>query len=228
MVEMFRGPEAGSQPPAYRVLAVPADVEALLAGVGWDDAMTITWGPGRFATTFRAVWMPAGLCVRFDAQDEAPWATYTQRDDRLWEQEVVEVFLDPTCSGTDYAELEISPFNVICDLRVERLEPDRRMHFDWRFAGLRSVVDRAGAGDGWTAIAYLPFADFATLSPRVAARLPVGAGDVWHFNAFRIKRPGGPSRPEEGAIYAAWSVPEGPTFHAPQAFRPLVFEAADR
>ena len=74
------------------------------------------------------------------------------------------------------------------------------------------------------AIAVLPFLDFGTLAPRVAACLPVTPGAVWHFNAFRIKRPGGPSHPEEGAIYAAWSVPDGSTFHAPAAFRPMVFE----
>ena len=36
-----------------------------------------------------------GLHVRFDAQDPSPWFTKTARDDRLWEEEVVEIFLDP-------------------------------------------------------------------------------------------------------------------------------------
>jgi hypothetical protein len=52
----------------------------------------------------------------------------------------------------------------------------------------------------------------------------VRPGDEWHFNAFRIKRPGGPDRPEDDVLYAAWSVPDGPTFHAPSFFRRLVFE----
>jgi hypothetical protein len=44
------------------------------------------------------------------------------------------------------------------------------------------------------------------------------------MNVFRIKRPGGPADPEHGAIYAAWSVPpSGPSFHAPDSFRELVF-----
>jgi hypothetical protein len=224
MVDMFRGPEAALQPAVYTVRAADATIGTLLQRCGWDAALPITWGPPGLATTLRAVWTASGLCVRFDVQDRAPWATRTQRDDRLWEQEVVEIFLDPTCAGRDYAELEISPHNVVCDLHIERLAPERLVHLAWDFAHLQTTVHRTPDGDDWCAIAHIPFDDFATLSPRVAECLPVQPGDVWHFNAFRIKRPGGPERPEDGAIYAAWSVPEGPTFHAPLAFRPMVFE----
>lgn len=228
MVDMYRGPEAALQPAVYRVQWTDAPPDALLAMEGWAPAMAVTWGPEAFATTFRALWTSEGLCVRWDARDRAPWATRTQRDDCLWETEVVEVFLDPTCSGEHYAELEISPTNVVCDLHIERLAPERLVHLDWDFAHMRTTVHPSPDGDDWCAIAWLPFADFVSLSPRVAACLPVTGGAVWHFNAFRIKRPGGPGQPEAGAIYAAWSVPEGPTFHAPLAFRPLVFEAPVR
>lgn len=224
MVDMYRGPEAARQPAIYRVHASTLSPAALLAREGWDTAMAVTWGPDRYATTFRAVWNPDGLCVRWDARDHQPWATYTERDDCLWDTEVVEVFLDPTCNGENYAELEITPTNVVCDLHIERLSPERRVHLAWNFDGLRTAVHRAADGHDWCAIAWMPFSDFATLAPTVADRLPVRGGDVWHFNTFRIKRPGGPTLPEDGAIYAAWSVPDGPTFHAPLAFRPLVFE----
>lgn len=223
MVEMYRGPEATVQPAVYRVRPVTEALDDLLAMRGWDTAMPVTWGPPGFSTTFRAVWTAQGMCVRWDCEDQAPWATQTERDDPLWESEVVEVFLDPSRSGQDYAELEISPTNVVCDLHIERLAPARVVHLGWNFRGLRTAVHRSG--DDWTAIASMPFADFATLSPRVAECLPPLAGDVWHFNAFRIKRPGGPHHPERDAIYAAWSVPDGPSFHAPDAFRPMVFEA---
>ena len=224
MVQMYRGPEAALQPAVYRVRAVTHPADALLQGEGWDEAMAVTWGPAPVETTFRAVWLPWALCVRFDARDRAPWTTRTERDDCLWEQEVVEVFLDPTCSGEHYAELEISPANVVCDLHIERLSPERLVHLAWNFAHLRTAVHRQASGDDWTAVAIMPFADFSTISSGVRKRVPVRAGDVWHFNAFRIKRPGGPDRPEDGAVYAAWSVPDGETFHAPLAFRPMVFE----
>jgi hypothetical protein len=57
----------------------------------------------------------------------------------------------------------------------------------------------------------------------VAKRLPPEPGDRWRFNVFRIKRPGGPGAPERDAIYAAWAVPDGPSFHVPAVFRDLRF-----
>ena len=223
MVDMYRGPEADDQPSAYHVHGTEAAPDALLAGDGWQTARGLHWGPARYATTFRACWRPDGVCVRWDARDDAPWATRTRRDDCLWETEVVEVFLDPTGTGEDYAEIEITPTNVVCDLRIERLVPDRRVHLAWDFPGLHTAVHPGAERGDWTAIAWLPFTGFAALAPRVAACVPPRAGAAWQFNAFRIKRPGGPHAPEDGAIYAAWSVPDGPSFHEPTAFRPFIF-----
>jgi hypothetical protein len=224
VVEMYRGTDAAAQPTTYLVHPTTAPVDALLgADPPWAPAMDVAWGPDIYRTHFRAVWRPDGLGVRFDVDDVRPWHTMVHRDACLWEEEVVEVFLDPTCTGCDYAELEISPANVVCDLHIERLAPERRVHMDWHFASLATHVRPGARRDGWIAVAWLPFADFASLSPEVAARMPAVAGDIWHFNVFRIKRPHGPDAPERDAIYAAWSVPDGATFHAPASFRPLRF-----
>jgi hypothetical protein len=225
VVEMFRGPESVGQPASYDVQPTVTARADLLAATAedWADAMEVTWGPEPYRTHFRALWRPDGLCVRFDVEDRHPWHTMTHRDACLWEEEVVEIFLDPTSAGYDYAELEINPANVVCDLHIEQLEPERRVHMDWNFAGLETAVHRVEGCDDWVAIAWMPFADFASLSAATGARLPVVAGDCWQFNVFRIKRPHGPAQPDHEPIYAAWSVPEAPTFHTPGSFRPLRF-----
>lgn len=224
MVEMYRGPETAAQPTIYHVHPTTATVASLLDNDRpWAPAMELAWGPEPYRTRFRAVWRPDGLCLRFDVDDVRPWHTMKHRDACLWEEEVVEIFLDPTCTGCDYAELEISPANVVCDLHIERLAPERHVHVDWQFASLATSVRPGTRPDGWVAVAWVPFADFASLSPAVDARMPAVAGDIWHFNVFRIKRPHGPDAPERDAIYAAWSVPDGPTFHTPESFRPLCF-----
>lgn len=222
---MYRGADAPLQPRAYDVRWTAARRDALLDvhADAWTAAMTVEWGPVPYRTGFRAVWRDDALVVRFDVADQRPWHTMRHRDACLWEEEVVEIFLDPTCSGTDYAELEINPANVVCDLHIAQLAPERDVRLEWNFAGLETAVRPGGQPDDWTAIACLPFDAFASLSPRVAACLPVGPGDAWHFNVFRIKRPHGPAAPERDAIYTAWSVPDGHTFHTPQAFRPLRF-----
>jgi hypothetical protein len=197
----------------------------------WTPAGPVTWGPPPYTTTFRALWTGRGLYARFDAADDRPWHTMTRRDDPLWEEEVVEIFIDPDRSGENYAELEISPANVVCDLRVVRGMPDFRNEIGWDFAGLATRVaplsDRAGATIGWTALACMPWPGFARLYATPRLVLPP-EGERWRFNLFRIKRPGGPPRPRERAIKVAWSPTGQASFHVPSAFRDLVFVSRER
>ena len=178
-------------------------------------------------TRFRAVATGTALLLRFDVYDEAPWHTMTRRDEHIWEEEVVEIFLDPDRTGANYYELEINPVNVICDLVVVKPWPELHSDPAWDFAGIETRVMRYGgehAGpDGWTATARLPWDGFRALPSRAA--LPPRPGDRWRFNLYRIKRPRGATRPHDDVINAAWSPTGEPSFHVPAAFRDLVFAA---
>ncbi len=228
MATLFAHPTDPPGPDTYHVArAVVAGTALLDAGCeAWRAAPALEWGHDRYRTAFRAVWTAAALAIRFDCDDDGPWWTLTARDARLWEEEVVELFVDPAGAGVDYAELEINPANTICDLRVRTpwpaLSSDRG--WDWTGVASRVVPDPAARGGaGWTVCALLPFAGLATLSAEAARRIPPVPGDRWRFNVFRIKRPHGPAHPERDAIYAAWSVPAGPSFHDPSVFCTLAF-----
>ena len=52
---------------------------------------------------------------------------------------------------------------------------------------------------------------------------PPKPGDEWRFNVYRIKRPKGPTRPNDDAVYNAWSPTGGPSFHVPAAFGVMAF-----
>jgi hypothetical protein len=231
-VLLLAGLGVSAAPPGYGVARTSASTEALLAAGddAWHAAASITWGPEPYQTDFRALWNDSGLYLRFDATDRDPWHTMTDRDDELWNEEVVEIFIDLDGSGRDYYELEVSPANVACDLRMVSPWPDKVGDIDWDLEGLETRVhSRTDAGDrrsGWTATAFLPWSGLGPLPSARSVTLPPTPGDEWRFNVFRIKRPGGPQEPEKGAIFAAWSPPSGPSFHDPQAFRRLVFEAA--
>jgi hypothetical protein len=219
-------------PPEYAVARTSATRAALLAAedATWSPAPRTVWGPSRYETAFRAAWSDEGLFLRFDAADPDPWHTMTKRDEHLWEEEVVEIFLDIDRSGKDYAELEISPGNVVCDLRMISPSPDKKMDFSWDMAGLetRAAVHKDGAGKttGWTATAFLPWSGFKTLPSAKTVALPPRPGDRWRFNLFRVERPGGKAAPEKDAVEVAWSETGEPSFHVPKAFRDLVFAAA--
>ncbi len=202
---------------------------ALLAAddQAWSRAEVLTWGAAPFETRLRALWAPEGLYLRWDADDPAPWATMTQRDDHLWDEEVVEIFLDPAWAGKDYWELEISPTNVVCDVRMAAPHPNVTSDLTWNHEGLETAVRHEKNADGtpkrWIATAFAPWAGFRSLPLPSTVALPPAAGEAWGFNAFRIERPNGPARPKEGAVNRAWSPTGAPSFHVPAAFRKFVF-----
>ena len=221
---------AGSR---YDVKGAHATREALLAGErsAWKAARAISWGPSIYRTTFRALWADDGLFVRFEARDSEPWHTYTRHDDKLWNEEVVEIFLDPDRSGTHYLELEISPANVTVDVHIlhplpqNEGDPPWKADFGWDIAGLETRVGlrtRGTATEGWTATAFVPWEGLRSLPSTKQIAFPPRAGDRWRFNVFRIERP---RRPDgtRGEVLLAWSPAHIPKFHVPSAFRDLVF-----
>jgi hypothetical protein len=204
--------------PGYEARRTSTDAATLLPADApqWKDAREVVWGPEPYRTRFRALWNEHGLHLRFDSEDDAPWFTMTERDDRLWEEEVVEIFLDPLGDGR-YVEVELNPANVVCDLR--RLGPGETasdpigpMDRGFAVTGMRTAV--AAADGRWIGTLLLPWEGLGLSGAP-------GAGEEIPFNVFRIKRPGGPEAPEEGAVFAAWSPTGGPSFHVPEAFRPL-------
>jgi len=216
-------------PASYHVERTRGDHHALLAAdeALWAAAPAIAWGAAPFATRFRALWNGAVLYARFDADDTSPWFTMTRRDAAIWEEEVVELFLDPAGRGVDYFELEISPANVACDLRVRTPYPNLKSETAFDLDGLETSVLLRGEGPGqppgWTATAAMPLGGLRSLPVPDDVRVPPAAGDSWRFNVFRIKRPNGPMRPKDGAILAAWSPTGGPSFHVPAAFQAFTF-----
>lgn len=214
--------------PRYDVRRTAADPVRLLAGDDalWASAGAIEWGAAPWTTRFRALWSATALHLRFDAADEHPWHTMTTKDEHIWNEEVVEIFLDPAGSGLGYAELEISHANVVCDLVVHTPFPKVNSDPAWDLFGLQTAVvpwKAAGAGrDGWSAMAMIPWPAFDRL-PSKAPSLPPVAGESWRFNVYRIKRPGGPQKPEEDTAYNAWSPTGGGSFHKPERFGVFVF-----
>jgi len=218
--------------PEYEVARTTAAQEALLGAAedAWSGAARIAWGPSRYETAFHALWDDRGLYLRFEVTDPNPWHTMTKRDEHLWDEEVVEIFIDLDHSGRDYYELEINPANVVCDLRMVSPWPDKEGDIDWDFEGLETRVhartDTTGKTTGWTAAAFLPWSGFRSLPSARDVALPPKPDDSWRVNVFRIKRPGGPEAPEKDAVFAAWSPPSVSSFHDPGAFRAFIFQAA--
>ncbi len=229
LAQASRVPAGIPASPSYDVRRAPdAHADLLAADDGaWQRAQVISWGPAPYETRFRALWSPTGLYLRWDADDTAPWHTMTNRDDHLWEEEVVEIFLDPSWKGTGYWELEISPANVVCDVRMVDVYPNVTSDLTWDHEGLETRAREVPGPDGkpvrWVATAFAPWTGFAKLPVDAGVALPPRPGDVWGFNVFRIERPNGPAEPRKGNVSVAWSPTGKPSFHVPDAFRRFTF-----
>ena len=213
----------------YFVRPTVASATLLLGGDDdtWREADRVAWGPAAYRTSFRALWTGDGLYLRFDASDREPWNTMEERDDPIWDEEVVEIFLDLDGSGAHYAEVELSPANVVCDVRMIQGSPDKKMDLAWDLAGLSTrVLPRAGGLSGlssWSGLLFLPWDGFASLPSARNVSLPPEKGDTWRFNVYRIERPGGKNAPNENAVFAAYSPTGSPSFHVPASFQGFVF-----
>ena len=195
----YRGRRAPRAPRARRSSA------ARRRGLG-RGARRIEWGPAPYTTRFRALWNDDGLYLRFDARDPSPWHTMTRRDEHLWEEEVVEIFLDPDRSGRDYYELEISPANVVCDVRmIDAVARTRRATSTGTSRGSRRACARRRTRPDGRPAGPRPRScrgrGFARCLPRRASRLPPAPGRslalqrVPHRAARRQGRPGEGRRP---------------------------------
>jgi Carbohydrate family 9 binding domain-like len=161
------------------------------------------WG-----TEVRVGWHRDELLVLFICQDPDPWATFTKRDDPLWEQDVVEVFIDPFGDLDCYFEFEVNPLNTVLDLFVRRVRSGMRKDFNWNCEGLRTATGLLAYG--WVAGLAIPFKS-------------MGDCDLtrWRINFSRIERP--KDQPRE---LSAWSPTFSGTFHLPERFGGLEFVGA--
>jgi hypothetical protein len=160
------------------------------------------------ATSIRCIWTEAALHVRFECIDEEAWATIAERDGPLWEEEVVEVFIDPMGDLESYFEFEVNPLGTVLDLVLRRNRSGYRKEFGWSCEHLRTQVERTA--EGWDATFEIPFASLVPESP-----VP---GSQWRANFYRIDRPRGRERE-----LSAWCPTLLPTFHAPDRFGILQF-----
>ena len=185
----------------------------------WDEippaSLTLADGSGapEQATTVRLCWDDEALHVRFDCEDRDAWGTFRHRDDPLWQEEVVEVFLAPGEEDpVDYMEIEVSPLGVLFDARIHNptgLRADMTADLSWDCPGIRWEAGRGTQRQDWWAELSIPW---ETPPPR-----------LWRANFYRVERPRGGV-----AEFTCWSptLTSPADFHKPARFGLLELDIA--
>jgi hypothetical protein len=172
-------------------------------------------GPAEQATSVRLGYDDAALRVRFECRDRDAWSTFRRRNDPLYLEEAVEVFLAPgEADPRRYLELEVSPHGVLFAARIHNptgrradLEADTGWDDDalaWSAGKSAGKAASGEEGQDWWAEIAIPWRAAWRGRHREEA-LP----RLWRANFYRIERPrdGGPE-------FSCWS----PTFTDPADF----------
>jgi hypothetical protein len=211
--------------PVYEVsrTATPVKVDGKLDDAVWTKAasfpgfrLNLDGSPGALKTEAKLLYDDEFLYVAFRCPDQNIWATFKRRDQHLWEEEVVEVFLQADPQQGNYIELEVNPLGTMLDIYL--LDIRKPLPYEsWNSQRLKWGVWVSGTVDGkpgdqeWTCEIALPFEDVVT-----AKNIPPRAGDRWRLNLYRVEQ-----RPVPGLW--AWSPTFKDDFHVPKSFGEIVF-----
>jgi hypothetical protein len=129
----------------------------------------------KIPTTIRLLWDKDYLYVAYECTDDDIVATLTERDSKLYTEDVCEVFIDPMGDGRQYYEIEVSPNNVIFDTcHITTAEPEYTeakrftpefcnknlwVFTEWNMEGLKTATQRTmkdGKETGWICEMAIP------------------------------------------------------------------------
>jgi Carbohydrate family 9 binding domain-like len=176
-------------------------IDGKLAEPSWNDA---PWTEGfldiegdsaprpRFATRAKMLWDDEHFYFAADMEEPHLWATLTERDSVIFQDNDFEIFIDPDGDTHNYFELEINALGTVWDLML--VQPYRdggpAIHA-WDVAGLKSAVGVRGTinrpddrDDGWSVEMAIPWKILAEAAP---GRRRPRAGERWRVNFSRVQ-----------------------------------------
>ena len=206
----------------------PINIDGVMDEKAWErvDVMSLrltdTGAEPKLKTQVRALWDDEYLYVGFYAEDTDIWATMDQHDQPLWEEEVVEVFIDADKDGIGYVEFNVNPLNALFDVAVlnrTRVKSECKIMKDWDCEGIKHAVvcdgdprSRETQDRSWTTEIAIPFRQIYT-----APNIPPKNGDTWRINFYRIEQG------RDAEEYTAWSPTGAINYHLPDSFGTICF-----
>lgn len=224
--------------PAHRMEPVPRiavvqtteapAIDGSLHDPAWRSAATtsafvetIRGGEASLRASAKVLWDPRYLYAGVTVHDALLRASHSERDDHLWEQDCVELMIDPDGDGKGYFEIQVSPRGVVFDTRYDaRRRPKPFGHTDWD-SGVRAAVSVRGEVDderadlGYSVEIAIPWQAFS-LEGKPAASPAIG--DEWRANIYVM------DLLKDRQQAAAWSPLGIGDFHVPRRFGILLFE----
>jgi len=146
----------------------------------------------RFRTRAKMLWDDQYFYVAAELEEPHVWATHTQHDSVIFEDNDFEVFIDPNGDSHEYYEIEINALNTEWDLLLPRPYKDGGKAVNsWEIPGLKTAVhvngtlnDPRDTDKGWTVEIAFPWKVLGELAYRPA---PPHDGDQWRVDFSRVE-----------------------------------------
>jgi len=198
--------------------ATPPAIDGTIADAEWANAPVtpLSFRPdarpyqGEGDTSVRALWDADNLYLAFQVKDADIASQYTARDDTLWKEDVVEVYLDPYGDEKDYLELQVAPTGAVFDaFFTEHRKPDwpeasKSFNIELKaLVAVQGTLNDDKPDTGWSVEMAIPLKSIPNLregSPKV--------GETWKANFYRLDLNPRGAAPSQ----AVWS-PAGGDFH---------------
>jgi hypothetical protein len=192
----------------------------------WDvalwNSLPVTQGEDKRQTRFKVLYSVTGIYFLFHNEDKVLTATKTADFERLWEEDVAEVFLWPDTTNTIYFEYEISPLNVELPILIPNLNGKFLGWRPWEYSGERKTRHLTSVTGGskktgsaitaWYAEFFIPYKLMMPLN-----NVPPKRGTEWRANMYRV------DYDDNKVIEWSWKKTEK-TFHQFSKFGRLIFD----
>ncbi len=212
------------------VIAVKYTDDFKLSGDGknkvWENAswnmLSASESDEARKTRFKVLYSSTGIYFLFHNEDEILTASKTADFERLWLEDVAEVFLWPDTTETVYFEYEISPLNYELPILIPNFEGKFLGWLPWEYKGERRTKHFTSVEGGkketgskitaWYAEFFIPYALMNPLK-----NVPPKKGSTWRANMYRV------DHDNKKAVRWHWKKPET-NFHQFTKFGILIFE----
>ena len=146
----------------------------------------------RFRTRAKMLWDDECFYIGAELEEPHVWATLTEHDSVIFQDNDFEVFIDPDGDNHQYYEIEINALNTEWDLRLVKPYRDGGPALnEWEIPGFRSAVhidgtlnDPSDRDRGWTVEMAFPWKVLAEFANRPS---PPREGDHWRANFSRVE-----------------------------------------
>ncbi|MDF2985677.1 MAG: hypothetical protein K0R50_1187 [Eubacterium sp.] len=196
------------------------DINGNLNKPEWQKAMevklldNITGHASKLDTYARLLWNNDYLYAGFQCRYETLCATMTEYNDKLYNEDVVELFIDDDRDSRTYIEIEVNPLNAVLHYCIHNDLQGKTLTFARTEKVINSSVICDEENKTFSVELAIPLNEFSSTE-----NMPPQNKDRWHFNLYRI------DRMLNGLVeYSALSPTYKANFHIPSAFVELEFE----